>query len=325
MFLLEDFFENRHPFSIPLRHREPASDEDVELQIVRELIVQQFRRGRELRRLFPLVDPSALPRSTLQPARWKWRRAFGVPWRELGEHIKKLELRTELAASTWRFSSTQNIHSRGLRAMDSSASISALSRGRSSSHDFAPFACRINASWKGSQFHAAVLVHWLGIEPSRCSIRTPMTQALLTFTAATERRRRHRHCFGCLCDQIVSPKTLTSYKQHTARFFSLVQCSRLSLPRDPATLDALLCAFIEQMWESGDPKVWACHTLSSLLHYFHGSPQAIFTQVCCTCAVPDILVLFSWWLWCVCCSLSFVFKPFWIEFGELNGECDVAE
>ena len=46
-----------------LPQREPVSDEDVEIQIIRELIARQFHRGRELRILFPLDDP--LPRSTL--------------------------------------------------------------------------------------------------------------------------------------------------------------------------------------------------------------------------------------------------------------------
>ena len=43
-----------------------------------------------------------------------------------------------LAASDWRFRSTQHIHSRGLHGMDIGVSVGALLRGRSSSHDLAP-------------------------------------------------------------------------------------------------------------------------------------------------------------------------------------------
>ena len=48
--------------------------------------------------------------------------------------------------------------------------------------------------------------------------------------------------------------------------FSLVQRSHLSLPLDSVTLDGLLCALIEQIWESRDPKGWVSHTESGLLH-----------------------------------------------------------
>ena len=43
------------------------------------LLPRQIHRGRKLRRLFPLDDTNPLPRSTLQPAWWKWRRVFGEP------------------------------------------------------------------------------------------------------------------------------------------------------------------------------------------------------------------------------------------------------
>ena len=55
--------------------------------------------------------------------------------------------------------------------MESSVSISALLRGRSSSH--------------GSSFHGAAWVHSFRIETSRCSIQG-LTKALLTFAGERE-------------------------------------------------------------------------------------------------------------------------------------------
>ena len=70
MFLLEECLENCCPFSISLPQCKSASNDDAETQIIRELIIRQFHRGRELRRKFPLGDPSALPRSTWQASWW---------------------------------------------------------------------------------------------------------------------------------------------------------------------------------------------------------------------------------------------------------------
>ena len=64
--------------------------------------------------------------------------------------------------------------------------------------------------------------------------------------------------------------------------FSFVQRAHHSLPRDSVTLDAFLCAFIEQTWESRDPKGSAFHPESGLLHVvlsllgnLHGSSRLL--------------------------------------------------
>ena len=58
--------------------------------------------------------------------------------------------------------------------------------------------------------------------------------------------------------------------------FSFVQRSHLSLPRDSVTLDALLCAFVEQVWESGDPKGWALtQNLDCSMLYFRCSAASM--------------------------------------------------
>ena len=98
VFLVQECLEEHHPFSISLPLSKAAGNDDVRVKIVRELTVRQVHRGRELR-IFSLERPKVLcQRSTWQAAWWKWRRVFGTPWPEVGEHVNKMELRAVLAA-----------------------------------------------------------------------------------------------------------------------------------------------------------------------------------------------------------------------------------
>ena len=63
------------------------------IDIIREIFRRQKHTGREVRRLGPLEHPGALPRSTLRPPWWKWKKVYGSAWKHPGEHINVLELR----------------------------------------------------------------------------------------------------------------------------------------------------------------------------------------------------------------------------------------
>ena len=71
------------------------------IDIVKELVRRQTHKGREIRRFGPYEHPGFLPRSSLDPGWWHWRRLFGAPWKDATEHINALELRALLAAVQW--------------------------------------------------------------------------------------------------------------------------------------------------------------------------------------------------------------------------------
>lgn len=136
------------------RRAGPAEGANPGKELIEVLLERQMHRGRELRRLGAYENPAALPRSTLHPEWWRWRRVFGAPWREKGEHINVLEMRAVLASLNWRVRSVQNIHCRGLLAMDSQVALGALSKGRSPSWRLGPLVARVGALMMAASFVA---------------------------------------------------------------------------------------------------------------------------------------------------------------------------
>ena len=90
-----------------------------DIDIVKELVWRQTHKGREIRRFGPYEHPGFLPRSSLDPGWWHWRRVFGAPWKDATEHINALELRALLAAVQRRLRVPANVHSKGLHISDS--------------------------------------------------------------------------------------------------------------------------------------------------------------------------------------------------------------
>ena len=138
--------------------------------------------------------------------------------------------------------------------------------------------CLVVGGWS----HTASWVHPLGIEPKRCPIWTPKTKSMHTLAAATARRQRHRHRSGRRRDQIVVPPHCPATNKKTARFFSFVLCSHHSPLGESMALHALLCAFIQQVWECGSPQSWASQSWSGLTHVdpslfgnLHGSSRLL--------------------------------------------------
>ena len=115
------------------------------IDVIRETIRRQKHAGREVWRLGPLEHPDTLPRSSLRPAWWKWRKVYGSAWIHPGEHINVLELRAVINGVLWRVRSASNMHSKGVFAMDSMVILGALAKGRSASRRLAPLVMKFNS------------------------------------------------------------------------------------------------------------------------------------------------------------------------------------
>lgn len=81
-----------------------------------------------------LTRPGIWPRAAVNPDFWNWRTVVKFKWREPGEHISELELRTALSMLKWRLRSARHQGTKFLHLMDSAASIGVLTKKRSSAH-----------------------------------------------------------------------------------------------------------------------------------------------------------------------------------------------
>ena len=70
-----------------------------------------------------------------------------------------------------------------------------------------------------------------------------------------------------LRDIIVRPKTLKTYQISASRFLSFCSDNFGRWPQSYIDLDLCLCAFIEHVWEEGDPKSWALNAISAMAHF----------------------------------------------------------
>ena len=93
-------------------------------------------------------------------------------------------------------------------------------------------------------------------------------------TATTERQRaRLKARTRChsgnklrLRDIIVRPKTFKTCQISASRFLSFCSDNFGRWPQSYIDLDLCLCAFIEHVWEEGDPKSWALNAISAMTH-----------------------------------------------------------
>ena len=136
-------------FHVRAATQDPAK---VSTDLVRELLRRQVHYGRELRRVGPFDEPGRLPRAAIQAAWWRWRRVFGAPWSDIGEHINVLEMRAFLASVAWRLRAVDNVHSRGIHLLDSMVCLGALAKGRSASRRLGPILAKVNALLMAGSF-----------------------------------------------------------------------------------------------------------------------------------------------------------------------------
>ena len=101
-------------------------------------LVSQFCRRQEAKGcdvrldLGTLYRADAFPRTTINPARWKWAVAHAYPFFG-NEHINVLELRALLMAFEWRSRRAANNDQRALHLCDSQVALAVAIKGRSSS------------------------------------------------------------------------------------------------------------------------------------------------------------------------------------------------
>ena len=79
-------------------------------------------------------------------------------------------------------------------------------------------------------------------------------------------RQKQRNLLGTLVSLQVTDRTRRRNLQAYARFAEFVWCMCLLLSSFEA-LDEAASAYVEELWQSGDPKLWAADSLASIHHY----------------------------------------------------------
>ena len=93
----------------------------------------------------------------------------------------------------------------------------------------------------------------------------PRAKAALDLGSRVQRQEQ-RAGLGPLMKLRVAPKTRRRYVQPYGRFCAFVTCMALWITSFEA-LDEAVAAYIEELWESGDPKLWCNDVLAALHHY----------------------------------------------------------
>ena len=88
-------------------------------------------------------------------------------------------------------------------------------------------------------------------------------------------RKASRKKIGRLKDQVVAPKTLERYKFHVGKFLTFLAILGMCFPTSFLELDEMVCMYVEQLWEDGDPKGWAGDTISGLGHFFPNAKKSL--------------------------------------------------
>ena len=223
-----------------------------DIEIAKELVQRQTHKGRELRRFGPYEHPGFLQRSSVDPGWWHWRRNFwNAMERRYGAH--------QCSGTPCPFGSSPMeglAHFRFICCFGGSIQGSikratvANSRCKAQFSDVGSFNCR-----------------YLGICPhGPQSGGQALTRAM---TAKTERQRaRLKARTRChtgnklrLRDIIVRSKTFKTFQISASRFLSFCSDNFGRWPQSYIDLDLCLCAFIELVWEEGDPKSWALNAI----------------------------------------------------------------
>lgn len=98
-------------------------------------------------------------------------------------------------------------------------------------------------------------------------VRRPMPKRQVLGKRSRRERQQQRKALGKLRSQVVSPKTEERYLSAVSRFLSFLISQGKGYPQNFLVLDLEVSAFIEELWEQGDPKGWAGDCLSGLGHF----------------------------------------------------------
>jgi len=79
-----------------------------------------------------------------------------------------------------------------------------------------------------------------------------------------QQRKQVRKQLGTLKSLTIQPRTRVRYDKAKKRFYDFLDHNSLRLPRELASLDALLCDYLEYLWASGEGRALASDTLASL-------------------------------------------------------------
>ena len=168
-----------------------------------------------------------------------------------------------LGAIQWRLGVPANVHSKGSHILDSFVVLGAASKGRPSARRWRILVARLNSLMLAASFTGI----WAYVRTDRNPVDKPSRE----MTAKTERQRAwlkartgNKLRFR---DIIVRPKTLKTYQISASRFLSFCSDNFGRWPQSYIDLDLCLCAFIEHVWEEGDPKSCALNAISAMTHF----------------------------------------------------------
>lgn len=93
-----------------------------------------------------------------------------------------------------------------------------------------------------------------------------MPRRVIRLEQHRQARAKARQRVGALQSQVVQPQTLQRYEKAVHGFLDFLIQRGLTYPRSAPALDAMVCTYIEELWENGDPRGWAGDLLSGLGH-----------------------------------------------------------
>ena len=90
------------------------------------------------------MNPSALPRQSVQASWWNWTAVFSTRWSQT-EHINALEIRAIYLTILWKVMNRQLVNRRMFHLTDSYVALSILSKGRTGSAKLRYIVRKINS------------------------------------------------------------------------------------------------------------------------------------------------------------------------------------
>ena len=93
----------------------------------------------------------------------------------------------------------------------------------------------------------------------------PRPRVILESAVKTQRIKVRKE-LGSLHDLVVSPKTLTRYKQAVQTFLEWLRANRFKMLSDFIQIDELVSNYICECWEEGEARSLVANLLSGLQH-----------------------------------------------------------
>lgn len=208
-------------------------------------------------------------RRSVDPSHWQWKVTLSYKWKQ--PHVTQLETVAVLDLLRKMMRSKDNQKRKTLLLVDNASVVGILAKGRTTATSLRQPLRRIAAILVATS--SRLVVAWIKSEwnpadgPSRWVVRRPMPKRQVLGKRSRRERQQQRKALGKLRSQVVSPKTEERYLSAVSRFLFFLISQGKGYPQNFLVLDLEVSAFIEELWEQGDPKGWAGDCLSGLGHF----------------------------------------------------------